>query len=651
MEKLSPTEFTMNAKAVILTILILLLGGSSTVAQDISSGSDSDILPYRQGPSDPQELEIFIDGIMADQMETYHIPGATISVVKDGELLFAKGYGYSNLEEREPVIANKTLFRVGSISKVFTWTALMQLAEAGRIDINADVNTYLTDLTIPDTYPDPITPAHLMTHTAGFEGRGGGLVSTAGDIEPLGESLADFIPARVRPPGEIAGYSNYGAALASHIVEEVSGKPFDDYIEENIYGPLEMERSTFRQPLPSELILDRAVGYTYDGNGYRAHSFQYFSGIEKPAGAMTTTSTDMANFMIMHLNDGRYKNQSILQPDTAREMHRRQFTHDPRINGMCYGFFEDDLNNLSIVKHGGWTSLFYSQLLLLPDEDVGLFVSFNGGNADQNELVLAFLDHYYPAPELPVPAPMENFSERAWRFTGTYRETRTAETTLEKSAGLFMGHGMYDVRSTGDGLLFHDKRFVEMEPLFFREVGGRQTLIFREDSRGRIIYLFSSAAPHIAYIKLAWYETPQFHLMLMDICTLIFLVTFIAWPARAWFDCLKGGWSGFPLARWMAWGLSALYVLFLAGMVASFIMISSGSTSNYPNDVPTFFIFVLVLPHLAAVLTVGTLWFTVLAWKRSLWSIGGRMYYTVITVASVLFLWSLDQWNLLGFRF
>lgn len=643
----------MKVNAVILYILLLLLAGPSAAAQDVPAGSDTDILPHRQGPSDPQELEIFIDGIMAAQMETYHIPGATISVVKDGELLFAKGYGYSNLEKREPVMANKTLFRIGSISKVFTWTAVMQLAEAGRLDINADVNTYLTNLTIPDTYPDPITPAHLMTHSAGFEGRGGGLVGTAEDIEPLGEGLADFIPARVRPPGELAGYSNYGTALAAHIVEEVSGMPFDDYIEKNIYGPLEMEHSTFRQPLPPELIHDRAVGYTYDGNGYRAHSFQYFSGIEPPAGAMSTTSTDMANFMIMHLNDGRYKDQNILQPDTAREMHRRQFTHDPRINGMCYGFFEDDLNGLRIVKHGGWTALFYSQLVLLPHEDVGLFVSFNGGNADQNELVQAFLDHYYPAPEPPVPVPMEDFSQRAGWFTGTYRETRTAETTLEKSAGLFFGYGMYDVRATGEGLLFHDKRFVEVEPLFFSEVGGRQTLVFREDSQGHIAYLFSSNAPHVAYVKLAWYETPRFHFMLLGICTLIFLVTFIAWPARALFDRRKGRERAgtFTLARWMAWGLSAFYVLFLVGTVAGFVMISSGSASGFPTEIPTFLLFVLVLPLMAAVLTVGTLWFTVLAWKRSCWSVGGRVCYTVVTLASVLFLWSLDQWNLLGFRF
>jgi CubicO group peptidase (beta-lactamase class C family) len=218
---------------VFLAILVLLLAGLPALAQDIptESNSNASLGSHQQGPTDPQELEAFIDGVMAAQMEAYHIPGATISVVKDGKLFFAKGYGYADSESRKPVIANETLYRIGSVSKLFTWTAVMQLAEQGKLDLNADVNTYLTDFKIPDTYPEPITLAHLMTHTAGFEDNYRIDARSADDVKPLGEYLANNMPARVRPPGEFTAYSNHGTALAGYIVEEVSGVSFDDYIE------------------------------------------------------------------------------------------------------------------------------------------------------------------------------------------------------------------------------------------------------------------------------------------------------------------------------------------------------------------------------------------------------------------------------------
>lgn len=148
--------------------------------------------------------------------------------------------------------------------------------------------------------------------------------------------------------------------------------PFDVYIEENIYKPLDIQRSTFRQPVPSELAPDMAVGYTYANGAYKTEEFEYFNGI-MPAGSMSATSTDMAKFMIAHLQDGRYGDKRILQEATTQEMHRQHFASDPRINGICYGFFEGNLNNQKIIKHGGDTPIFHSLLVLLPEQNVGLF--------------------------------------------------------------------------------------------------------------------------------------------------------------------------------------------------------------------------------------------------------------------------------------
>ncbi|MCY1079289.1 serine hydrolase domain-containing protein [Archangium lansingense] len=217
------------------------------------------------GPTDVRELEAFLDGVMREQLEAYRIPGAVIAVVKDGRLLLAKGYGYSNLERREPVIAERTLFRIGSVSKLFTWTAVMQLAEQGRLDLDADVNTYLRDFQIPATWRQPITLRHLLCHTAGFEERLPATVSSADELAPLGKLLTRSMPARVHPPGEVGAYSNYGAMLAGYIIEQVSGRPFEQYIEENILKPLDMRHSTFRQPLPPGLAPDMSTGYLVNG--------------------------------------------------------------------------------------------------------------------------------------------------------------------------------------------------------------------------------------------------------------------------------------------------------------------------------------------------------------------------------------------------
>ncbi len=183
--------------------------------------------------------------MISKQLRANHIPGATVSVVKDGQLFFAKGYGSADLQEGRPVNAQTTLFRIGSVSKPFTATAVLQLAEQGKLNLHADVNIYLKTFHLPATYPEPITLAHLLTHTAGFESRATGMEAarTTSDLEPLGQLLAEHIPARVRPPGELTAYSNYGYALAGYIVEQVSGMPYAQYVEQHIFQRLRMRSS------------------------------------------------------------------------------------------------------------------------------------------------------------------------------------------------------------------------------------------------------------------------------------------------------------------------------------------------------------------------------------------------------------------------
>ena len=264
----------MKSMAVSVTIMLALVillstSGSAKVQEDrVASGKNAATAP-QQGPADPAELEAFLDKELGKEMEKHHIAGAAVSVVKDGKLFFAKGYGSADLENGIPVDPEQTGFRIGSVGKLLTWTAVMQLAEQGKLDLDADINTYL-DFRIPDTYPQPITLKDLMTHTAGFEDlyyeR---LASESNNLLPPREWLVSNMLARVRPPGDIAAYSSYGTALAGYIVARVSGEPYDQYIQEHILNPLGMVHTTAQPSMPPDIHAHTSVGYVYEDGAFK----------------------------------------------------------------------------------------------------------------------------------------------------------------------------------------------------------------------------------------------------------------------------------------------------------------------------------------------------------------------------------------------
>jgi len=328
--------------AILLTLVILLSLVAPVMAQEnkVAPGRTVPTTPS-QGPTDPAELEAFLHGLLARQMEEYHIAGAAVSVVRDGKLFFAKGYGYADFENGIRVDPEQTVFRIGSVGKVFTWTAVMQLVEQGKLDLEADINTYL-DFRIPDTYPQPITLKHLMTHTSGFEDRWfGSAVSDANDLIPVREFLVSPIWARVRPPG-YAGYSNFNAMLAGYIVARVSGQPYEQYIQEHILDPLGMAHSTVRSPIPPDLRPLVSVGYSYAEGDFQVFSEYLPQPAGLPSGFHMASVKDMARFMIAHLQGGFYGDAStemrILEETTARQMQSTAYTPDPRLQGTTYGF-------------------------------------------------------------------------------------------------------------------------------------------------------------------------------------------------------------------------------------------------------------------------------------------------------------------------
>src|SRR3989454_2828814 len=294
-------------------LLLLLLSTPPCLPQEAQTESNQPApsVPRQQGPTDPQELEAFLDPFFAEQMEKLHIPGAVFLLVKDGEIFFTKGYGFANLEKKTPVVPDKTLFRVASISKLFTATAVMQLSEQGLLKLDDDVNKYLTLFQLEANYPQPVTVVNLLTHTGGFDDRFIGMAArSVSEVVSLGPYLAARMPPRVLPPGEVSSYSNHGMALAGYLVEVISGVPFARYIDENILQPLGMRRSSFL--LPPHLAPDLAVGYIYKDDASQPVPFDYLNKVG-PAGSLNATATDIAPFMIAHLQDGRYGETRILQ--------------------------------------------------------------------------------------------------------------------------------------------------------------------------------------------------------------------------------------------------------------------------------------------------------------------------------------------------
>jgi CubicO group peptidase (beta-lactamase class C family) len=608
-------------------------------------------------PINRQELETFLDKFFSEKMEELHIPGAVFVLVKDGEILCAKGYGYADLGKRIPVTPDKTLFRIASVSKTFTATAVMQLKERGLLDLNDDVNKYLKLFQLPNTFAKPVTVANLLTHTAGFDERAIGMAARSqSETVPLGLYLTKRMPPRVLPPGDLISYSNHGMALAGYLVEVISGIPFAHYVEANITQPLSMNRSSFL--LPSHLAPDMAVSYAYQQGTFKPYAFDYDN--VAPAGALNTTATDIARFMIAHLHNGRYKDARILSEATAQEMHRQQFTQHPRLPGFAFGFHERFENDQRAIEHRGSWAGFGSLLFLLPDRDVGFFVSTNRleHKLDQ-QLTREFLDRYYPAETRSVAPPPAGESTQLVRFAGSYRSNRYARHTFEKLSTLVDGGLRVTANDHGTLTIRHPATYFEKEsswrqrePLLFERLDEDGSLAFRQDRTGRITHLFLSTGAPGVFEKLRWYETAAVHVSLIGSFALIFLSASIVWPAgyfiRRWRNRPSTTTRLSQQARVLTGVTSALNVIFLVGLAVSLLLTDP---IVFAYGMPRTVTILLLIPLLTTGLAIALPIFAWRVWKNRCWGVFGRLHHSLVVLAAIAFIPFLLYWNLLGFRF
>lgn len=607
--------------------------------------------PTSRGPRDPVEVEAFIDGLMTSYLREKHIAGATVSIVRDSTVLLSKGYGYADVAARTPVDPRTTLFRIGSISKLFTWTAVMQLVEQGKLTLDADINTYL-DFKIPATFPEPITLKHVLTHTPGFEEDGRDLFTDdPARVKTMKEWLPGRMPTRVRPPGVHASYSNWATAVAGYVVERVSGMSYDEYIERYIFKQLGMQYASSRQPLPASLLPHMSQGYQWTAGSWKPEKFEIITGAA-PAGSFSVSATDMATFMLAHLHYGAWNGGRIFSEATARTMQTRLHGHDARIPGFAHGFYEQNPAGPRAIGHGGDTQYFHSDLILLPTEGVGFFVSFNtntGGEVSFKPFADDVFNHYYPEP-LPLVAPKAADAEDNKRFAGEYVFNRMSYTTFQKALAL---QGTIKIAADTSGALlattpFGDMRLVKVDSLLFRDEKSHDLVAFQKDATGKIAYGFLSLGPMMVMEKYEGIGAPTSQLFLLASGLLVALGTLVAAVVR--FFGRKGR-ANEPDAlitrgRWAMNTAALLLVAFLAaiaGMASDPIKLILGNQLG-PLKAS------LTLPVLAAIAVTAGAVIAALQWRAGAGSTAPRVRHLLAVVVMGLFFWTLNNWNLLGWK-
>ncbi|MBV9991445.1 MAG: beta-lactamase family protein [Alphaproteobacteria bacterium] len=476
------------------------------------------------------DLSAFLDGFLPTALGRGDIAGAVVVVVRDGHVLVEKGYGVADMKSGKPVDPMRTMFRPGSISKLFTWTAVMQQVEQGKLNLDADVNTYL-DFKIPGK---KVTLRNLMTHTSGFEETIKRLFTEdPTHNQKLGEGLKAWVPEQLFAPGTTPAYSNYGAALAGYIVERVSGETFEDYVARHIFQPLGMTHSSFVQPLPKNLSGDMSSGYDKASGDAKKFEIIWMA----PAGALSASGDDIAKFMIAYLSGGG----AILKPETVKLMHSEIYQRDPMLPGIGLGFYHEDTNGHVVVGHAGDTVAFHSDLHLIPDAGIGFFYSQNGAGKENSgiwgPLFRAFMDRYLPGPAQADEPTLKTAHAHGVEIAGMYDNSRRSDSSFFRVANQQSKVALNDddTISVGDfpALNGEPRKWREVRPYVWREVGGQHLLIAKRKD-GRVAEIASDLYPQVwVYSPSSFWDSQAWNIPLLVATVAMLLLTVAFWPIKA----------------------------------------------------------------------------------------------------------------------
>jgi len=595
------------------------------------------------------DLGAFLDSRITDQLARWNIAGAVVVVVKDDGLLFAKGYGYADADNKRPMTADATLVRPGSISKLFTGIAVMQLVEQGKLDLDRDVNDYL-DFRIPTPEGGvPVTLRRLMTHRAGFEEHIKGLFSANRMPEPLGHWLMRSLPRRLFPGGDVPAYSNYGIALAGYIVERAAGQPYADYVAEHILRPLGMVRATFTQPLPDDLAPLMAKSYSrYDGTPW-----PFFETISaSPAGALSASGIDMGRFMLMLLHGGSLDGRRVISEEGLAAMMAPQITTPAGSMGLV--FFERMLGGIRFVGHDGGTMSFFSVLLVSPERGLGVFVCYDGGSAGKalGDLFQAFARRYLPA----RPADTRLFTAHPGdtaATAGVYQNSRRADSTIARLSALT---SELSIKPAGDAkVAIHSavwpflagRSLQEVGELLYRDANGGE-IAFEEVSK-RVMRFNMDAVQQ--WQRVPWYLDIRIVGPAVIASVLVGFLTVVSWPVAAIVRRWRGRrWSEDVAVRRCHLTARLILILQLAVVVAVCTLFTVATLN--PTILSDALDPALVALYASAWLGIfGSLiglWIAWQFWWKRTSGQWARIHHILIAVSAVTLAWFFLNWHIAG---
>ena len=608
----------------------------------------------------PQLLTI-INAAVGAQMEVGHTPGAVVVIVKDTSIVFAKGYGYANLERRVRVTIDSTSFYVASVTKPFTATAALQLVEKGLINPNADVNSYLKTFKIPDAFGAPITLAHLLVHTAGFEDRNIGYVAATpaeAEAEATAAYLSRALPQRVMTPGLFSSYSNYDYGIVGLLIENASGETYADYLERHVFLPIGMTRSSAQIPVPAKLSGYLATGYDMDYIADRLIPQPLGYRKMPGAGSVTATAVDVAKFMIAHLNGGANSEGRLLSPETLAYMHATQYSPHPKLPGMAFGLFDRKRGSKKTLEHGGAYIGFSTYLALVPEERLGIFVAVNKTAGGSSQIAGALLDGLYPPIE---PGPLSEpviRGEALHPFVGMYHSTKYSRSSVEKIA---VWDSFINVTASEDQLWYTAAQggkvaWQAVAPDLFRRTDKEEYLTFREQDGVITHLLYSQDGIATPLEKLSWADNVIANRAGLVALGAFWLLTLLGWPVltlgmmlvRRIRGVARTSLSSKP-AAFFAVAVSLMNVAFCLGL--DIWLGNSGYRISLIYGMSREMVLLLWLPIISIPLTIGVFYYVRTIWKNGIWNRFGRVYYTGVALSCLAFYVFLYHWNLLGFNY
>jgi CubicO group peptidase (beta-lactamase class C family) len=634
-----------------LAAALLALAGASATVQ----AAATDAAPVALTADD---VNAWLDGYMPYALHTGDIAGAVVAVVKDGQIVTERGYGYSDVAKHTPVDPKLTLFRPGSVSKLFTWTAVMQLVEQGRIDLDADVNQYI-DFKIPPRDGKPVTMRNLMQHVAGFEEQAKNIMSEDPKAPGYETLLKQWVPGRVFAPGTTPAYSNYGASLAGYIVQRVSGETFDDYLDKHIFTPLDMKHSSFRQPLPADLVPLMSKGYPLASGEPRV--FEIVG--PAPAGSLSSPGEDMAHFMIAHLQNGEYHGNRILRAETAEMMHNSPLTVLAPLNRMELGFFETNINGREVIAHLGDTQYFHTSLHLFLKEGAGFYVSFNSlGKAGaagslRGALFEDFADRYFPAETKEAPVDDKTAARHAAMLKGNWANSRGSQSTFLAALGL-LGQTKASVNAKGELVLPFlslnglPRHWVEVSPFLWKDSGSHDHLAAKVVDGKAVRFSFDELSPFMVFDRVPWYQDSAWLLPLTGAGIAALLLTALMWPVAAIVRRRYGATLALDPKSLRAYRWSKIASILIVAALATWALTLTSMLKDINNLGSKFDSTVRIAQIFGIVVFIGglgvmlwhlwTVWSGTRRWPAKLWSV-------VLALAAFFVLWVAFAFNLIGF--